>query len=73
MTEGPSSAYDRNDPGAEFDLAMARAGVRVAPQRRPALVAGYEDLKRRSVLLRQPRDASAEPAFVYGVRPRGTA
>lgn len=71
MSDWSSPAFDQDGAGAEFDHAMARAGITVPPDRRPALVAGYEDLKRRMALLRQPRDAAAEPAAVYRVRRRG--
>lgn len=71
MSDWSSPALDRDGAGAEFDRAMARAGITVPPERRPALIAGYEDLKRRMMLLRQPREAAAEPAAIYRVRPRG--
>jgi hypothetical protein len=51
----------------ELDLAMARAGVSVPPERKAGVVACYADLKRMTALLRQPRSAAAEPSNIYSL------
>jgi hypothetical protein len=64
MTEIP----ERLAPADEFDVLAARAGLVVPAGRRKALVASYEELLRMLELLRQPREASAEPAGIFDVR-----
>jgi hypothetical protein len=52
----------------EFDLLMARAGIAIPGDRRPALLAAYLDLRAALVLL---ADAEAEPAHVFRPDPLG--
>lgn len=49
----------------EFDLLMATCGVAVPPERRDGSLAVFQELKRMSALLRQPRDAASEPANIF--------
>lgn len=58
---------DESPIGIVFDALMARAGVTIPPDRRQVLIVGYEDLKKRSALLRQPRTDADSPAFIYRV------
>lgn len=51
----------------ELSVLLAKAGVVVPDDRMPAVVAGYQDLKRQCALLRQPRSASAEPSNTYSL------
>ena len=53
----------------EFDALMARAGAEVPADRRAGVVAGYKDMKRMTVLLRQPRSEAAEPSNIYSLTP----
>ncbi len=54
---------------AEFGLFMQRAGLTVPPDRLPALLAGYADLRAQTALLRQPRTAAAEPSNIFHLTP----
>jgi hypothetical protein len=49
----------------EFDALMARAGLTIPPDRRPALLAGFADLRTMLPALRQPRTAAAEPSNIF--------
>ncbi len=49
----------------EFDVLMARAGLTIPPDRRPALLAGFADLRAMLPALRQPRTAAAEPSNIF--------
>jgi hypothetical protein len=53
----------------EFDALMARAGAEVPADRRAGIVAGYKDMKRMTVLLRQPRSEAVEPSNIYSLTP----
>jgi hypothetical protein len=53
---------------AEFDTLMARAGIPVAADRRPALLAAVADLRAAVALL---AEAEAEPAHVFRPDPLG--
>lgn len=50
---------------AEFDTFMARAGMVIPAERRPAILAGYADFREQMDLLHTPRDASIEPSNVF--------
>jgi hypothetical protein len=56
---------------AEFDIFMRRAGLTIPPDRLPALLTGYADLRAQLPLLRQPRTAAAEPSNVFRLVPAG--
>ena len=63
MTEMP-------DDGAltvEFDVFAKRAGLDIPADRRPALFAGFKDLRRMVALMRQPRTAADEPAGTFSI------
>jgi hypothetical protein len=51
----------------EFDVFARRAGLDIPTDRRPALFAGFKDLRRMLALLRQPRTAADEPAGTYSI------
>jgi hypothetical protein len=53
----------------EFDMLMARAGAVVPPDRRAGVVAGFEDLRRLTALLHQPRTAASEPSNIFSLKP----
>ncbi len=53
---------------AEFDTLMARAGIAIPDDRRPALLAAFVDLRAALALL---EDAEAEPAHVFRPDPLG--
>lgn len=46
------TVLDDPDLAAELDTAMRIAGVTIPPERRPAVLAGYADLKGHLALLR---------------------
>ncbi len=58
-----SAEHDRL--AREFDLLMTSSGVVVPAERRSGAVAVFRDLKRMTLLLRQPRSAASEPSNVY--------
>ena len=51
---------------AEFDMLMARAGLTIPPDRRPALLAGFADLRAMLPLLRQPHAAMSPQGALDG-------
>ena len=63
------STQDRDDAALEreFDVLMAKAGAKVPADRRAGIVAGYKDMKRMTLLLRQPRTEAAEPSNIYSL------
>lgn len=63
------STQDRTALENEFDTLMARVGAVVPPDRKAGVVAGFEDLRRLTALLRQPRTASSEPSNVFSLKP----
>ncbi len=63
---------DSDDKAAlerEFDVLMARAGATVMPDRRAGVLAGFEDIRKLTALLRQKRTAAAEPSNVFSLVP----
>lgn len=50
---------------AEFDCLMARAGITVPPQRRPAVLAAYADLRQQIALLHGRYGPQHEPSNVF--------
>jgi len=53
---------------AEFEILFRRAGLEIPENRRSALLKGFNDMKRMTALLRQPRTAANEPAGTYDIR-----
>ena len=51
----------------EFDVLMAKAGAKVPADRKAGILAGYKDMKRMALLLRQPRSEAAEPSNIYSL------
>ncbi len=51
----------------EFDVFAKRAGLDIPADRRPMVYAGFKDLRPMLALLRQPRDATHEPASVFAI------
>jgi hypothetical protein len=52
---------------AEFDVLARRAGLTIPEDRRPALLAGFKELRKLAALTRQPRSAADEPAGAYAI------
>ncbi len=50
---------------AEFLAMLARAGMVLPADRRAATVHAYRELREQVALLRQPRDATSEPANIF--------
>ena len=48
-------------------MALARAGVKVPPERMALALSTYKDFKGMAALLRQPRTAAHEPASSYSL------
>ena len=63
MTEIPDEAA----LALEFDVLARRAGLDIPADRRPAVFAGFKDLRRMLALLRQPRTAADEPAGTFSI------
>ena len=51
------------DPENEFDMALARAGVVVPPERRAAMMEGFRAWCEMRKLLNEPMPLATEPAF----------
>ena len=56
---------------AEFDCLMARAGIKVPPQRRASTLAAYADLRGQIALLHGRYGPEAEPSNVFRLTPTG--
>lgn len=63
----PDDATDEQALSAEFDVLAMRAGLTIPENRKPAMMAGFKDLKRMTALMRQPRTAANEPAGTYSI------
>jgi hypothetical protein len=63
----PDNATDDQSLTAEFDALAKRAGLTIPEDRKPAMLAGFKDLKRMAALMRQPRTAANEPAGAYAI------
>ena len=64
----PDDTTDDKALTAEFDALAKHAGLSVPEKLRPAMLAGFKDLKRMKALMRQPRTAASEPAGTYDIR-----
>jgi hypothetical protein len=51
----------------EFDVFAKRAGLEIPEERKPAVFAGFKDLRRMLALMRQPRTAADEPAGTFSI------
>ena len=51
------------DPEIEFDMALARAGVVVPPERRAAMMEGFRAWCEMRKLINEPMPLATEPAF----------
>ena len=51
------------DPEIEFDMALARAGVVVPPERQAAMMEGFRAWCEMRKLLNEPMPLATEPAF----------
>jgi hypothetical protein len=51
------------DPEIEFDMALARAGLVVPPERRAAMMEGFRAWCEMRKLLNEPMPLATEPAF----------
>jgi hypothetical protein len=51
------------DPEAEFDMALARAGLVAPPERRTAMMEGFRAWCEMRTLLNEPIPLATEPAF----------
>jgi hypothetical protein len=56
---------------AEFDCLMARAGIKIPPQRRVSTLAAYADLRGQIALLHGRYGHEAEPSNVFRLSPTG--
>ncbi|MFM8615211.1 MAG: hypothetical protein ACKOC9_10945 [Alphaproteobacteria bacterium] len=59
------------DPETEFNIALARAGVIVPPERRAAMMEGFRAWLDMRKLLNEPMPLATEPAFAL-TQPGGT-
>jgi hypothetical protein len=51
------------DPETEFDIALARAGITLPPDRRPAMYEGFLAWRTLRAALDEPLPSTTEPAF----------
>jgi hypothetical protein len=58
---------DRQELEREFDFLMLRQGIVVPSERRDGALAAFLDLRRLAALLRNSREASSEPAYVFSL------
>ena len=63
----PDNVTDDQALTAEFDVLAKRAGLTIPEDRKPAMLAGFKDLKKMTALMRQPRTAANEPAGAYSI------
>ena len=52
---------------AEMEMLARYAGLDIPGERKALLLEGFKDLRRMQALLRQPRDATHEPASTYSI------
>jgi hypothetical protein len=52
----------------EFNMLMARSGVVVPSDRKAGAIIGYQELKRMTALLYQPRTFESEPSNTYSLQ-----
>lgn len=52
---------------AEMEMLARYAGLDIPGERKAMLLEGFKDLRRMQALLRQPRDATHEPASTYSI------
>jgi hypothetical protein len=51
------------DPETEFDIALARAGIVIPPERRAAMFEGFLAWRALATALDEPMPRTTEPAF----------
>ncbi len=56
---------DLNDRAAEFDVLMARAGLRLSDELRAQVLPAYAGLCEQTALLRAERPAASEPSNTF--------
>ena len=64
----PETEADEQALVAEFDVFARRAGLVIPEDRKPAMLKGFKDLRRMTLLMRQPRTAADEPAGTYSIQ-----
>ena len=52
---------------AEMEMLARYAGLDIPGERKAMLLEGFKELRRMQALLRQPRDATHEPASTYSI------
>jgi hypothetical protein len=52
----------------ELDMLLAKAGADVPSHLKAGVLAGYRDMKRMAAMVRQPRNAAAEPSNVFSLK-----
>ena len=52
----------------ELDALLAKAGATVPPHLKAGVLVGYQEMKRMTAQLRQPRTAAAEPSNVFSLK-----
>jgi len=52
----------------ELDVLLAKAGATVPPHLKAGILAGYQDMKRMTAQVRQPRTAASEPSNVFSLK-----
>ena len=51
----------------EMEMLARYAGLDIPGERKAMLLEGFKELRRMQALLRQPRDATHEPASTYSI------
>ena len=51
----------------EMEMLARYAGLDILGERKALLLEGFKELRRMQALLRQPRDATHEPASTYSI------
>jgi hypothetical protein len=62
-----SSEMDRQALEREFDFLMVKHGIVVPAERRDGALSAFLELRRMAALLRNSRDASSEPAYIFSL------
>jgi hypothetical protein len=52
----------------ELDMLLAKAGANVPPHLKAGVLAGYQDMKVMTAMVRQPRTAASEPSNIFSLK-----
>jgi len=62
------SSPDQEQLERELNAVMARIGAVVPADRKAGVLAAYQELRRMTALVRQPRTPAAEPSNIFSMK-----